>query len=135
MPNFKPPSFYTRLTWANGRTSHSEPWMTLWAAEALAKRLRERWVYLTRRDSIGDGDTCPLFPQHGPMFVLKGSSPPEQWCPHSDHDGTPGKSGPPRSRAKWPLYGFEDSVATYVARLDHAIQRAALPDLSDLEVK
>jgi hypothetical protein len=83
----------------------------------------------------GDGDRCPLFPQHGHMIVVKGSSPAVQWCPHVQHDGGPGKNGEPRSRNRWPLYGFEDTVQTYMARLDRAIRQAGLPDLSDLEVK
>lgn len=82
----------------------------------------------------GDGDLCPLFPQHGHMLVVKGSDPPKQWCPHVGHQGTLGKDGLPISRAMWPLYGFEDSVKTYLARLDRAIAQAGLPDLSDLEV-
>lgn len=82
----------------------------------------------------GDGDTCPLFPKHGNMYVLQGSDPPLQWCPHAEHAGTFGADGKPASRNRWPLFGFEESVASYLARLDRAIRQADLPDLSDLEV-
>lgn len=89
---------------------------------------------MSNRHDTGNGDTCPLFPEHGNMSVLSGSDPPKQWCAHQMHDGQPGKSGVPRSRAIWPLYGFEESVTAYVARLEFAIRTATLPDLSDLEV-
>lgn len=88
---------------------------------------------LARRTEVGDGDTCPLFPAHGNMVVLPASDPPTQFCPHQTHDGKPGKEMPP-SRNHWPLYGFEESVQSYLARLDRAIQSASLPDLSDVEV-
>lgn len=87
-----------------------------------------------RRDSVGNGDTCPLFPQHGVMLVLGGSTPVQQVCPHQEHDGGPGKGSAPQSRSVWPLHGFEDTVATYMARLDRAIREAGLPDLSDLSL-
>jgi len=88
---------------------------------------------MTRR-SAGNGDVCPLFPEHGQMLVTSGN-PPKQLCPHVEHDGGPrGSDGAPRSRALWPYHGFEESVASYMARLDRAIRQAKLPDLSDLEV-
>ena len=88
---------------------------------------------MTRR-SAGNGDVCPLFPEHGQMLVTSGN-PPKQLCPHVAHDGAPrGSDGAPRSRALWPYHGFEESVASYMARLDRAIRQAKLPDLSDLEV-
>lgn len=83
---------------------------------------------------MGDGDVCPLFPKHGRMLVLNGAPPPKQYCAHVIHDGSRGEQGVPASRSRWPLYGFEDTVATYLARLDNAIRKADLPDLSDLEV-
>lgn len=85
--------------------------------------------------SVGDGDNCPLFPDHGPMLTINGSNPPMQYCPDQMHDGVWGADKAPASRAMWPLYGLEDTVRTYIARLDRAIREAALPDLSDLEVK
>jgi hypothetical protein len=84
--------------------------------------------------SVGDGDNCPLY-DHGPMIVVPGSHPPKQYCPDQMHDGTTGKDGAPASRQFWPLYGFDDSVKAYLARLDKAIREAGLPDLSDVEVK
>jgi hypothetical protein len=77
---------------------------------------------MARRSDIGNGDTCPLFPEHGNMFTLKDSDPPLQRCAHQAHDGEPGPSGAPASRSVWPLYGFEESVVTYLARLDRAIR-------------
>ncbi len=87
---------------------------------------------MSRRSDIGDGDTCPLFPEHGNMLVIQGTDPPLQYCPHVIHDGSRGEAGVPASRSRWPLHGFEDSVRTYTARLDQAIRKAKLPDLSDL---
>ena len=90
---------------------------------------------MSRRESVGNGDTCPLYPEHGTMSVLKTShDAPRQWCAHQSHDGASGKNGWPRSRAIWPLYGFEESVAAYLARLHKAVREADLPDLGDVEV-
>jgi hypothetical protein len=50
------------------------------------------------------------------------------------HDGKPGADGYPASRAIWPLYGLEDNLRTYLARLDAKVRGASLPDLSDMEV-
>lgn len=85
--------------------------------------------------SLGDGDLCPLFPEHGHMYSLTEEHPPLQYCPHQQHDGGTGTTAAPASRCFWPLYGLEDSVKAYMARLDKAIREAGLPDLSDLEVK
>jgi len=91
------------------------------------------------RSDIGDGDRCPLVPSHGNMLVLNGKGPPKQYCPHVMHDGggKPSEDGSrwPRSRALWPLYGLEDTVNTYLVRLQHAIEKADLPDLSDLSLE
>lgn len=76
------------------------------------------------RSDVGDGDLCPLFPAHGFMLTVSVSDPPKQYCPHVEHDGGPGTVGAPRSRSIWPLYGFEESVKTYMARLDRAIREA-----------
>jgi hypothetical protein len=40
--------WYTRVTYADGRTFHSEPWLTQWAANRLAERWRERWHHWQR---------------------------------------------------------------------------------------
>jgi hypothetical protein len=32
---------------------------------------------------MGNGDPCPINPEHGKMFVLMPSK--RQFCPHSDH--------------------------------------------------
>lgn len=134
-PRMPRPNWYARRTYDDGRTGHGEPWLTRMAAVIAADITRKQTVYMSRRDGgIGDGDVCPLFPDHGNMFVLKGTDPPQQWCPHSGHLNKPGSEIPP-SRSKWPLHGFEDSVGTYLARLDRAISQAALPDLSDVEVR
>lgn len=89
---------------------------------------------MSKHGDAGNGDICPLFPEHGRMTVLDTKGAPKQWCPHQTHDGGVGKQPAPKSRNLWPLYGFEDTVNTYLARLDHAIARAELPDLSTLEV-
>jgi hypothetical protein len=89
---------------------------------------------MAKRSGIGDGDVCPLFPDHDQMVVLKGGMPPKQYCPHVAHDGLGGPNGRPQSRSIWPLYGFDETVVAYKARLDRAIRMASLPDLSDMEV-
>jgi hypothetical protein len=94
---------------------------------------------MSKPRSVGNGDICPLVPAHGVMMALasKPAAAPMQWCPHQMHDGQPKQAAegpPPRSRSLWPLYGFEATVASYMARLHHAVSLAELPDLSDLEV-
>jgi hypothetical protein len=64
------------------------------------------------------------------MYALRGDTP-RQYCSHRMHDGW---AGVPATRALWPLYGFEESVTTYFARVDKAVREAGLPDLSTLEV-
>jgi hypothetical protein len=118
--------WYTRVTYESGRVQHYGPWNSQWAANRLAERLQERFALKLRNVAAGDGDTCPLWPEHGNMLVLRSSSPPVQWCPHAEHEGTLGKNGKPRSRSRWPLYGFEESVAAYLARIDSAIRQEVL---------
>lgn len=125
--------FYVRIAERGGRVWHDGPWLSLYAVTRLAVCLWDRFRYEGRL-MPGDGDRCPIFPEHGIMYVIQGSDPPMQWCPHSAHAGRPGKDGPPMTRAKWPLYGIEEAVAAYNARIDYAIKQAGLPDLSDLEV-
>lgn len=87
---------------------------------------------MVKRGDIGNGDQCPLFPEHGRMHVLQSASrPPTNYCSHVIHDGW---HKVPSSRALWPVHGFEDAVSAYNARLDRAIREAGLPDLSDIEV-
>lgn len=61
---------------------------------------------------LGDGDRCPLVPDHGRMYAYKDAG--RQWCPHSDHAGTPGKgeNARPATRSWWPLAdgAFETAV-------------------------
>jgi len=66
-----------------------------------------------KSQGIGDGDRCPLDPEHGKMFVIRGTD--RQHCPDQAHDGTPGKDGAPQTRAFWPLHGFNAAVAEYTA--------------------
>ena len=54
---------------------------------------------MSRKDDIGDGDSCPLFPTHGRMFVIRDSEPPKQYCSHVAHDGVKGENAIPRSRS------------------------------------
>lgn len=133
--------WYTRVTYPDGRTLHSEPWKSHWAANHLAGLWKQTWARMVRRsDGAGNADTCPLFPDHGAMMTIPNSNPPRQYCPHRIHDGLPPTApngGVPPSRAFWPLFGFEESRDAYMARLDRAIREAGpddLPDLSTLEV-
>lgn len=86
------------------------------------------------RHSPGDGDACPLFPEHGQMVCLLQEDPPMQFCPAQIHDGKPGRNGVAPSRNIWPYHGFEDTVKSYFARLDKAIREATIEDLEALEV-
>lgn len=83
---------------------------------------------MTRKHDTGDGDPCPLRPEHGNMFVLVGTggNPPMQYCSHVWHDG---HGGVPRTRAVWPLYGLEDTVATYVALAERESRQVGLPPI------
>lgn len=137
-----PANWYARVTYPDGRTLHSEPWNTHWAAERRAMHMERSWA-LSKRGDVGNGNTCPLFPEHGNMSVLTTTGKaPVQWCPHVVHDGSGPRDAlgnrPPKSRAFWPYHGFEESVAAYMARLDRAIREITnldLPDLTDLEVQ
>lgn len=127
---------YARVTYSDGRTLHVGPWRSYWAAQRCALLYMRAWAMRTR--SIGNGDTCPINPAHGAMFALPTSTgrAPQQYCPNVDHDGRPRSQFTPerieRSRAIWPIHGFDESVAAYFARTRTA--PVVLPDLSDLEV-
>lgn len=88
-----------------------------------------------RVEQTGDGDTCPLDPEHGRMFVLK-TGVVCQYCPNQSHDGvwTPeGKS--PKTRKVWPYHHLAEAVADHLrGTMEPTAGEAALPDLSDLEV-
>lgn len=85
------------------------------------------------RTDVGDGDRCPLNAEHGHMYVLQSSDgAPKQYCSHVAHDG---KGKQPKTRSLWPLYGLEDTVTAYLARLDKAVRDAELADLSDLTLE
>lgn len=129
-----PRDWYTRLTWPSGKQLHSEPWRSLWAATRLAALWRDQWVRDVKARSTGNGDACPLDQEHGHMLVLppQPGAAPKQYCPHVGHDGRGhGANAIPRTRAIWPLHGFEETVVTYMT----VEARRALPDLSDLEVE
>lgn len=57
-----------------------------------------------RERGTGNGDVCPIDPEHGHMVVLPGQEE-RQFCPHQSHDGRP-KTHPegeaPPTRAFWP---------------------------------
>jgi hypothetical protein len=60
---------------------------------------------MTRRrgNGLGDGDYCPLNPDHGQMYFLSGSD--RQWCPDVEHAGRLAShpQGPaPATRSYWP---------------------------------
>lgn len=80
----------------------------LQAARAAQQAAREAIKPRSRQKAyrLGDGDICPVNPEHGPMFVLSAKGgPATQWCPDQSHDGT--------SRALWPLHTFEAAVKAY----------------------
>lgn len=56
---------------------------------------------VSRRHEIGDGDVCPLNPEHGQMMFLSCS--PSQWCPDASHEGVWTFDGKERAtRSIWP---------------------------------
>lgn len=57
-----------------------------------------------RGSDLGDGDRCPLDPEHGKMYVVARN---RQWCPHSDH------ARKKLTRCYWPLYDLKEAVAAY----------------------
>lgn len=131
--------WYSRITLPGQPVIHWGPWRTEWAAQKCIEVVRNRGylkrVIMSKHGDIGNGDTCPLFPQHGNMLVLPESTPPRQYCPDQIHDGKPGTDGVPASRAFWPVYGFEESVLAYTARLDRAIREASPTELLDLDME
>lgn len=64
---------------------------------------------MTRRYDTGDGDVCPLNPDHGHMTYLSGTK--SQWCPDQSHDGKP--NGGVQTRSFWSqgYRSFEAEVA------------------------
>lgn len=61
----------------------------------------------------GDGDRCPLVPEHGKMYVSKDHQ--TQRCVHQSHDGDPKTAvggERPATRASWPL--SDDALARAV---------------------
>jgi hypothetical protein len=79
----------------------------------------------------GDGDICPVVPEHGYMLVLNGNT--TQYCPDQSHDGRPkshpaGEARP--SRKLWPFQYFQQAVTEW-RRLGRTTgEVAALPDLT-----
>ena len=57
------------------------------------------------RYDFGDGDRCPLDPEHGRMYVLTTGGKRTQWCASQTHDGAP-KTAPggglAPARSFWP---------------------------------
>lgn len=39
---------------------------------------------MARRSDFGDGDPCPVHPEHGHMVMSKSGK--GQYCPHQQHD-------------------------------------------------
>lgn len=83
-----------------------------------------------RTGGTGNGDTCPVNPEHGHMLVLNGDQ--TQYCPDQSHDGRPktaplGATGP--SRKLWPYQFFAEAVAEWRRLGGTAGEAAALPDL------
>lgn len=65
----------------------------------------------TSRD-LGNGDRCPVNPEHGNMFVLKSGT---QFCAHSDHveHKVKGVVVRPATRSIWPGEGFDAAVRAW----------------------
>lgn len=98
------------------------------ALAALAKPQGRTYNRSAHHD-IGDGDPCPM---HGrKMLVIRGTN--RQHCPDQSHDGqwSKGAEKEPRTRAFWPLNGFEAAVKAY-RESSTATTVAALSDI-DME--
>lgn len=66
----------------------------------------------------GNGDTCPLFQDHGHMVVLASG---RQYCSHVGHEGRPEHDGKPATLptpAFWP--GGHDSFPAAIAKYEEA---------------
>lgn len=74
------------------------------ALEALKRPVKQ---HTGPRYDIGDGDRCPLVPEHGKMFRIRATPVTSQRCPHQSHDG--------KSRASWPVQFLDKEVAVYTA--------------------
>jgi len=72
---------------------------------------------MATRSGTGNGDVCPVTPDHGHMLVMSDHT--RQYCPHHDHEGRadkPDKPGLMRTRAFWPtgMDSFPKAVAEYM---------------------
>lgn len=84
--------------------------------KAIAEAVKPRALARERHD-FGDGDRCPLVPEHGRMFVITSEGRRTQRCNHQSHDGRPkmhpeGASDPTRSL--WPYDGLDAAVKEYL---------------------
>lgn len=77
----------------------------------------------TRRpgDDIGDGDRCPVEPEHGKMLTIRGTD--RQYCPHQTHDGIWDKEGHrDPTRSGWPIQHISFAAAvTAWKETQHAV--------------
>lgn len=89
------------------------------ALEALKRPVQQR---RGPRYEVGDGDPCPLVPEHGKMLLIRNR--PTQYCPHQSHDT--------KTRATWPRQFLAAAVATYTGS-SAGPAATTLPDL-DIEV-
>jgi hypothetical protein len=56
------------------------------------------------KGDTGNGDTCPINPEHGHMLVLNSASG-RQYCAHVGHEARPERDGHPavvRTPSLWP---------------------------------
>lgn len=84
------------------------------ARAAMARVMKPAGKAYSGGGTTGDGDRCPLVPEHGIMLVLQGTSG-KQHCPHQSHDGTwsaSEKKRPP-TRSIWPTKFFAEAVAAW----------------------
>lgn len=86
------------------------------AQEALKKLARPIEREHRVKHDYGDGDRCPLAPEHGKMYVLTT----RQYCSHAAHEGRPGRDGSPRTRAFWPK--GDNALAAAVAAHQQEVQ-------------
>lgn len=59
--------------------------------------------------TTGDGDVCPLNPEHGRMLTIQASD--LQHCPNQAHDGQGDRR--PSTRAVWPQKFLSEAVAAW----------------------
>lgn len=60
------------------------------ARNALRAVMKPRGKAFTGKSDLGNGDVCPINPEHGKMYNMPSG---RDWCPHHSHDAERVKKG------------------------------------------